>query len=72
MKKADSNNMAYSTDSFLKCQEVSFYSSAQLNKKGIIFIQKCCIAKFIENKIDDITGVADNAKDEVYEISQFS
>lgn len=51
---------------------MSFHSSLQLNKKVILFIQKCYRIRFNEKKkkIDDVLRVADNAKDEVYEIAQ--
>lgn len=49
-----------------------FYSSSQLNKKVLLFIQNCYGTNFTkkEGKIDDVLCVADNAKDEVCETAQ--
>lgn len=74
MKKAESNSITSIPQcSHLSYQEMFFYSSSELNKKVLLFIQKCYRTNFTKKKrkIDDVLCVADNAKDEVYEIAQF-
>lgn len=76
MKKAESNSVTSIPQcSCLSYQEMFFYFSSQLNKKVLLLsIQKCYGTNFTKKKkrkIDDVLCVADNAKDEVYEIAQF-
>lgn len=73
VKIAESNSVTFIPQcSCLNYQGMMFFVFLTLNKKALVFIQKCyrtCFKK-IKRMINDVLCVADNAKDEVYEIAQ--